>query len=476
MLFNSFEFLFLFLPFVCFIYYWLSSRCRSNQNRYVAEIFLLCASLFFYGNWRPEYLLLIAASIGVNYTISESMRAYRKLARPLLYSGIVFNVGLLGYYKYTMFFLSSVNAAVGTTFNVPEIVLPLAISFFTFQQISYLVDSYTQRPDKRSLVEYALFVSFFPQLIAGPIVHHAEMMPQFREPSKKLVNWDNIYSGAGLLTIGLCKKVLIADGLSPYVHILFDKLVNPTFAESVLAATAYSLQLYFDFSGYTDMALGAALMLNIRLPQNFNSPYLASSIQEFWGRWHMTLSRWLREYVYIPLGGNRKGPSRTLLNLFLVFLIGGIWHGAGWTFILWGVLHGIAIVLHRIWKTAGFSLPRYAAHVVTILFVFSAWITFRATDINIALDMYKGLAGLNGLGFQEHFITLLSDSRLPLKDLFMLIGAGSVVVFTKWNSHWWRDHLTPSKVKTLTLAAIFFGVYFTMLKSTYVSEFIYFQF
>ena len=337
MLFNSDIYVFFFLPLVFSAYFLL-----NNRNLFVAgKVWLVLASLFFYSYWNPKYLPILMGSIVVNYGFGyflqkswafggEAPSFFRKnLSRKgLLIVGILFDVGLLGYFKYTDFFLKNLNLFASTAIPLPNLLLPLAISFFTFQQIAYLVDAYSGGVGEHSPLNYCLFASFFPQLIAGPIVHHKEMMPQFSDSKKKTLDWCNTAMGLSLFSMGIFKKVVIADSLAVWANAGFDTGQILTFFEAWGTSLSFTFQLYFDFSGYTDMALGSAMLFNIKLPLNFNSPYKALNVQDFWRRWHMTLSRWLREYVYIPLGGNRRGETKVCFNLFLVFLVGGLWHGA----------------------------------------------------------------------------------------------------------------------------------------------------
>ena len=397
MLFNSHVFIFAFFPATVAGYFLL---CRLRLA-YAAKVWLALASLVFYGWWDVRYVPLILASIAFNYTVGRLLIAWGKPSsklsnhrKKLLAFGIAGDVLLLGYYKYADFFLENLNAAIGTDFPLLHIVLPLGISFFTFTQIAFLVDAYRQKAKEYDIVNYVLFVTFYPHLIAGPILHHGEMMPQFDRLRNKVWNWDNAARGIFLFCIGLFKKVVIADTFAGYANDGFAQA--RLFVESWTAALSYTFQLYYDFSGYTDMAIGIALLFNIRLPQNFNSPYKATSIQDFWRRWHMTLSRFLREYVYIPLGGNRKGRLRTYFNNMAVFLIGGFWHGAGWTFIMWGFLHGAAQIVQRIWSEWGRPLPRRLAWALTFLFVNVTWVFFRAESFDQALRLLRGMAGLNG--------------------------------------------------------------------------------
>lgn len=327
MLFNSFEFIFLFLPIAFLLYFLLNKFGHAT----LAKAWLVAASLFFYSYWNVKYLPLMLVSLIVNYFIG--MRLVKHKSKLLLTVGLIFNIGMLSYFKYYDFFLQNVNALIGTHFTLLSLTLPLAISFYTFQKIAFLVDTYRGETKACHFLDYALFVTFFPQLIAGPIVHHAQIMPQFADSSKKRWQSKYIVLGIFVFAVGIFKKVGIADVLSPLVHEGFDVQQSLTFVEAWLSSLAFTFQLYFDFSGYSDMAIGIALMFNIKLPQNFNSPYKAVNIQDFWHRWHMTLSQFLTKYVYISLGGNRKGITRTYANIMIVFLISGLWHGAGWTFV-----------------------------------------------------------------------------------------------------------------------------------------------
>jgi D-alanyl-lipoteichoic acid acyltransferase DltB (MBOAT superfamily) len=335
LLFNSYEFIFAFLPITFFIYFYLNHKRLTEASK----VFLVVSSLFFYSWWNPVYLPLILVSMVFNYVIGTSLtkdEEHKKVSKKqLLTIGIVGNIGLLGYFKYSDFFIGNFNLAFGSDIPLLHLALPLAISFFTFQQIAYLVDSYRQETKEYDFLNYAVFVTFFPQLIAGPIVHHKEMMPQFANARNKVKNYKNIALGLFIFSIGLFKKVVIADTFAVWARAGFDTATTLNLFEAWATSLSYTFQLYFDFSGYTDMAIGAALLFNIRLPINFNSPYKATNIQDFWRRWHITLSRFLKDYVYIPLGGNRKGNFRTYNNLMATFIIGGIWHGAGWTFVFW---------------------------------------------------------------------------------------------------------------------------------------------
>lgn len=402
MLFNSAEYIFYFLP-ATLVVYFLLQRIATGT---IARLWLVGCSLFFYGWWRPEYLVLILLSIIFNFYVGRFIVSHsdRAIAKRALIVGIVFNISLLAYFKYANFAVEIFGSVVNYSFEPLDIILPLAISFFTFQQIAYLADCYSDHSGRYHFLDYVLFVCFFPQLIAGPIVHHKEMMPQFTSVSHRKLNLRNVALGAFIFNMGLFKKLVIADTFAIWANAGFDSQIELQLLDAWLVSLSYTFQLYYDFSAYTDMAIGAALLFNIRLPINFNSPYKASDIQDFWRRWHMTLSRWLRDYVYIPLGGNRTGPSLTLANLFLTFLIGGIWHGAGWTFVLWGALHGIATCVHRLWTKAGLQMSRSLGLACTFLFVHVAWVFFRAENVTDAFRVLRGMAGLNGLALSNEFV------------------------------------------------------------------------
>lgn len=396
MLFNSYEFIFIFLPITLILYFWLN---KYNKNK-LAKAWLVIASLYFYSYFHKSYLILITISILVNYFIGQKLSSnkYNVIQRKiLLIIGVVFNLGGLGYFKYYDFFVSNINALLGTNFTLLHILLPLGISFFTFQQLSFIVDSYKRYDLTYDFLDYCLFVTFFPQLIAGPIVLPTEMLPQFEAEENKKINWENMNKGLYIFSIGLAKKVIIADTIANFANAGFDMMDKLNFIEAWLTSISYTLQLYFDFSGYCDMAIGIGLMFNIILPANFNSPYKSTNIQEFWKRWHMTLGRFMTNYLYIPLGGNRKGEVKTLRNLFIVFLASGIWHGAGWNFIIWGMLHGICIVIHRVWKNSGRKLNKLVGWFITINLVNIFWVFFRAQTVTDAMKVIKGMFDINNL-------------------------------------------------------------------------------
>lgn len=401
MLFNSYAFLFAFLPATCLVYF--------SLNRWVPGraglVWLFAASCFFYAYWNWRFLPLLLGSILFNFAVGRLLQqqAQTPAAPPPLAGlvvGVVANLALLGYFKYADFFVANVDALLGAHWLLPHVILPLGISFFTFTQIAFLVDAHRGWSRELSFINYGLFVSFFPHLLAGPILHHAEMMPQFAEAENKRFNASNFWVGMTLLIVGLAKKVLVADEIAPWASAGFGHAAQVEFIDAWMAALAYTLQIYFDFSGYTDMALGMAWMLNIRLPLNFASPYQSRNIQEFWRRWHMTLSRFLRDYLYIPLGGNRRGPRLALLFVLTTFALGGLWHGANWTFVAWGVFNGLGVIAVQVMDKAGWSLPRGAAWAATVVFTIVAWVFFRASNLDDALHIIAVMFGARGAGMR----------------------------------------------------------------------------
>jgi len=402
MLFNSQVFIFLFLPMVLLGYYGLR---KITASRHFPLLWLLLASLFFYGWWEARYLVLLLTSITINFILGNIL--YRSGKKRLwLVIGISFNLALIFYFKYANFVVDNVNWGFGKDWEFEDIILPLAISFFTFQQIAWLVDIYKNKVAIPSFYNYALFVSFFPQLIAGPIVHHSEVMPQFEKPVVSSQAWHNMSIGLTLFTLGLFKKVVLADHFALYATPVFEAAGRGeviTFLEAWVGVLSYTFQLYFDFSGYSDMAVGLARMLGIVLPLNFFSPYKAQNIRQFWQRWNITLSRFLRDYLYIPLGGNRVRAARISVNIMLTMLIGGLWHGASWTFVAWGGLHGFYLVIHRRYETRRSLRPgKFIPHPmlgasITFLAVTLAWVLFRAESFASSIIIYKGLFGFSGL-------------------------------------------------------------------------------
>ena len=428
MLFSSYPFIFLFLPLVIFVFFGVGV---FGYHR-VALTWLVVASLFFYGWWNPAYLGLLIGSILFNYAVGITLTNHStdKPVRKkwILIFGVGCDLGLIGYFKYANFFIDNVNKLISGNIFLDKIILPLAISFFTFQQITFLVDAYRGETREYNFLHYCIFVTFFPQLIAGPIVHHLEMLPQFAKESIYRFNHRCFAIGITIFAIGLFKKVILADGIAPYASPLFDAALagtTITFFEAWAGSLAYTFQLYFDFSGYSDMAIGLAQLIGIRLPLNFNSPYKSKSIIDFWHRWHMTLSRFMRDYVYFPLGGNRKGKTRALTNLLITMLLGGLWHGAGWTFVIWGGLHGIYLVINHVWRFFKQALnieintwwSWSAARALTFIVVVVAWVFFRSESLNGAFAIIKGMAGMNGFCLKDTWAQNLGSLSSILEQL-----------------------------------------------------------
>ena len=413
MLFNSYEFIFLFLPLTLVGALYLGRR----KEPWLVTAWLNVASLFFYGWWNPPYLWLIASSIMVNYLIGRRLLnegAGRSERKWTLIAGIGVNLSFLGYFKYAAFFIENWSTLTGFELHIAPIILPIAISFFTFTQIAYLVDAYRGEVRDNDFLRYCLFVTFFPHLIAGPIVHHRELIPQFARKGLCRLRLKAVAVGVTIFVIGLFKKVVLADGVAQYSTPVFDAARDGailSFIDAWGGALAYTFQLYFDFSGYSDMAIGLARMFNVRLPINFNSPYKAVNIIEFWRRWHMTLSRFFREYLYIPLGGNRRGIPRQYANLLGTMFLVGLWHGAGWTFIVWGGMHGASLLINHAWRRfrqfMGQDLQqsslfgRGMARLVTFLAVIVGWVFFRAEDCDVAVHMLQSMLGSNGVSLPE---------------------------------------------------------------------------
>lgn len=406
MLFTTAAFLLLFLPIV-----WCGFFLIGKWRESWAASWLFLASMVFYGVWMPQYTLLLLASIGLNFylgqRIGENRASNSGSAKAWLCLGVSINLGLLAYYKYANFFVDNLSAAFDLHWQMSRVLLPIGISFFSFTQIAFLADAYLKGVRELRFSHYGLFVTYFPHLVAGPVLHHAQMMPQFADSKTYRLNGANVAAGLCILLMGLFKKVVLADGIAPYADAIFkpaDAGLTPDSLEAWMAALAYSLQLYFDFSGYSDMAIGISLIFNVRLPFNFNSPYKAESISEFWRRWHISLSNFLRDYLYIALGGNRKGPVRRYLNLATTMVLGGLWHGASWSFVLWGALHGAYLMLNHGFRTlcgpvlslrlGRNPLYRLSAWCLTMVSVVVAWVFFRAETLAGALRLLEAMAGV----------------------------------------------------------------------------------
>lgn len=404
MLFTTATFAFVFLPLVLAGYYLLGRRSPTW-----AAAWLLAASVFFYGYWMPVFTLLLLASIAGNFAFGKRIAQTKvgsRAANIWLTAGIVFDLGLLAYFKYANFFVANLDALLGTHWGPLKVILPIGISFYTFTQIAYLVDTWARKVNEARPIHYGLFVTYFPHLVAGPVLHHAQMMPQFADAAVYRFDAARFFGGLCIFALGLFKKVVIADGIAPYADAVFrpaDAGLVPSTEEAWIGALAYTFQLYFDFSGYSDMAIGLSWMFNICLPFNFDSPYKALNISDFWRRWHISLSTFLRDYLYIALGGNRKGKVRRYVNLALTMVLGGLWHGASWSFVLWGALHGAYLVANHAFRALVERLglaPRLGrsrvfavlAWSVTALAVVVAWVFFRAETMGGALRILQAMA------------------------------------------------------------------------------------
>ena len=439
MLFNSHVFLFAFLP-IAFSVYWLLVNVIDGQW---ARFWALIASLFFFAWWNPSDLLVLGGSLVGNYVVGRMLFARPARSAPWLLSiGVAGNLLLLGYFKYTKLIVATFDWLVGGSFSIGEIILPLAISFFTFNQIAYLVDCHVGDGAHYAFVDYCLFITFFPHLIAGPIVHHREMVPQLI--SIRRCDPMFVAQGITLFVLGLAKKVLLADNVAVYAKAVFDSASLggvPTFLDAWLGALAYSAQLYFDFSGYCDMAIGLGMMFGIIFPLNFASPYQARNIAEFWRRWHMTLSRFLRDYLYIPLGGNRRGRARTSLNLMITMLLGGLWHGAAWTFLAWGGLHGLYLLIHHRFRCIrerrkfgqwlDHGVGAMACWGVTFLCVVFGWVLFRADSFDTAMHIWGGMLGVNGIVLSARHFSVLQ--QIGLDPSALGVFADSLIINPSMN-------------------------------------------
>lgn len=473
MLFNSFTYIFVLLP-AAIAGYFLLGRCKySPLSRY----FLLAVSLLFYIYGGLQYLPSLIFSIGINYGVGEAILRYGNTVKAdgkkiLLVVGAVFNILFLGVFKYADFFVANINDFIKAEIAPLKLIMPLAISFYTFQQIAYLVDCYRGDAQKSSLLDYCLFITFFPQLIAGPILRQREIMPQLNQFLLPKIDYKNFTLGFVLFSFGLVKCVVFADTFGLWADSGFKYGVSYTFTEAWISSLSYTFQIYFDFSGYTDMAIGSAYFFNIRLPFNFNSPYKAINIQDFWRRWHITLSRFLRDYIYIPLGENRKSEIVTCGNILITFLIGGLWHGAGWTFILWGAMHGLAYVIYRIWQRWDVKLPKLIAGFITFNFINISWVFFRSESVKDAMNMLKAMIGFTtftgGILFEN-----ISGKQKDFGWIIFVISL--IVIFFMKNTNSLTERFQPTHWRlAYQVAIILLGLLF--LNSIMPKEFIYFDF
>lgn len=489
MLFNSYIFVLLFLPLCLSGNYILGHHFNANINK----IFLLTMSLWFYGYFNPAYLILIIVSILVNYSVYKGIMycrgSFPALKCFLLIVGLLFNLGMLFYYKYFDFLLKNINFLFRENFPLQNLILPLGISFFSFQQISFVIDTYKGEVENYSFFDYAMFVTYFPQLIAGPIVLHKELIPQFREVGKRQISWENLSKGLYQFVGGLAKKVLVADTFGKVVNWGFSDITLLDSTNAVLVMLSYTFQIYFDFSGYCDMASGIGSMMNIELPINFNSPYKAVSIVDFWNRWHITLTRFFTKYVYIPLGGNQKGEGRMYINIFIVFFISGLWHGANWTFILWGGLHGIFMIITRWYQKKGKKINKVIGRGITFLFINLSWIVFRANSVSDAGKFYTKIFQFNWNGVNSKILSSFQFDTLQLilgklfhiaiPEIVILILLALLFIVTFWIVMYTENLGTKAKNfspnsknlwSTVILAVL------SILSFSEVSTFLYFNF
>lgn len=482
MLFNSYIFVFLFLPLVLAGYFALNRVKKYDW----ANVYLILMSLWFYGYYNSSYLMVICTSVLANYVLTQLMDRVEKenLRKLILGAGILGNAASIFYYKYYDFFVENINVIFGTSYQLKHVILPLGISFFTFQQMSYLVDSYRGQTKDYGFIEYALFVVFFPQLIAGPIVLHNEMIPQFRDRAKRTINSTNMARGIYIFALGLAKKVLIADTFSRAVTWGFGTVSTLSSMEAIIVSVSYTLQLFFDFSGYCDMAIGIGYMFNVQLPQNFNSPHKANSIVDFWARWHMSLTRFLRQYVYFPLGGSKKGTVRTYINIMVVFLVSGIWHGANWTYIVWGLLHGILNCLNRIFEKQWNKVHVVVQWIATFGTISGLLVIFRSRTLAEAATFLKKIIWLGDFSirndlkrcFELYELRLLDvnkmfTSRIDGFYMWGILLLGFMLILNAKNSS--EIEFKPTKTKCVFTVVLLF---WSIISLAGVSEFLYFGF
>ncbi|MGE5543996.1 MAG: MBOAT family O-acyltransferase [Bacillota bacterium] len=467
MSFNSFLFILAFLPVVLIVYQLLIRRNRITESK----LWLVAVSLFFYGYAGLSALAVLVVSMLVNYLVPRRFfppgKTRTEAEKRWLIIGIGANIGLLAYLKYFDFALSVLGGLVHLSFHPPQPFMMLGISFITFQQIAFLIDAYRGQVESYNLIDYFVYITFFPKIVSGPITRYGYLVPQLQE--SKALNAENLAKGLYVFCIGLFKKVVIADTLAKLAAAGFDTNTQLSMIEGWITSLSYTGQIYFDFSGYTDMAIGVALMLNIKLPFNFNSPYRAVSIRDFWGRWHITLTRFLTDYLYIPLGGSREGELKTLRNIMITFLISGVWHGASWTFVFWGFLHGLAMVVQRLWQKLGIKLPRLLAWFITFNFVNVAWVFFRAADFTDALRVLHGMFYPAAWGGFNVF-TSIGAANLYLTIPVAIIAV--VMLLLKQNSNSFTLDISPMNRKVYLLAILVI-VSVLFLNSSVPKEFIY---
>jgi D-alanyl-lipoteichoic acid acyltransferase DltB (MBOAT superfamily) len=484
MLFNSYEFIFIFLPLAFGVYFFLNAKVSALS----AKIWIIFASLFFYSWWNINYLPLIILSILVNFFISQALMKEPKAKKFYLLTGLAFNIGLLGYFKYMDFFISNWNWGFSADIPLLHLALPLAISFYTLQQIAYLVDSYGGLVKEKNFLNYTLFVTFFPQLIAGPIVHHKEMMPQFASEKNNSLNYNNIAAGFFIFSLGLFKKIIIADTFAQWTNAGYAHADVLNMLEAWVTSLSYTFQLYFDFSGYTDMAIGAALLFNIKLPQNFNSPYKATGFIDFWQRWHMTLTRFITTYIYKPFlkSLGKVSFEKAMFASIFTMLIAGIWHGAAWTFVLFGLLHGLGITINHYWKKSKIKMPTWLAWFITFNFLNLSFVIFRAPNMQTATEVFSAMFGGNGLVLSEKYFSFLSSfegSFFKFSAVFPHIEGSSIttvaIILALMTVLAFKNSTAFLKEFQSTRLSLAFGLFLFILATSFmsrISEFLYFNF
>ena len=484
MLFNSYIFILGFLPLTLIGYYLFG---KGRHGAYVSKCWLIFASLIFYSYWNFSYLALIVSSILFNYFLTDQIvrSEHPKFKKMFFLLGISFNLFLLGYFKYKSFFIENINVIFDSSFNFTKIALPLGISFFTLQQIAYLVDVYEGIAKKVQFHKYSLFVCFFPQLIAGPIVHYKEVMPQFDDHKNKSFIPKNFSLGIYVFVIGLSKKVLLADTFSKWANFGFNQTDVFHFFHAWGTSLSYTMQLYFDFSGYSDMAIGLGLLFNINIPKNFNSPFLARNIIDFWTKWHITLSQFITTYIFTPIlrSFSKFNFKNSMISIFITMCIAGLWHGAAWTFILYGAMHGLVIVINHMMKKRKIKLPKWLAIFLTFQFINIVFTVFRAEEISKAWAIFKGMFGFTYVKFPKGILpeNVLVDLNLNVGSLMtnnenlnlVMLIICLYIVFKNKNSMQLAKEFKGRKIDALWISFLFV---LSLMGLNRVSDFIYFNF
>ena len=486
MIFNSYVFI-LFMIIVFSVFFILKDKKIKGQS--LKKIWLFIASIIFYSYGCIEGLPILAFSIIFNYFIGNKIKKTEgKKKKRIFIFAVIINLLILVFFKYTTFLINSINGVAGTDFNFTNIILPLGISFYTFTQLAYIIDVYKGFKENYSILDYSLFVMIFPSVTSGPITNHKEMIPQFSKKSK--LNFENIAIGLSLFIIGLFKKVIIADGIAPWVNEVFANTESISFLEAWIGALGYTFELFFDFSGYSDMAIGIGKIFNLDFPINFDSPYQSNSITEFWRRWHISLSTWIKNYIYIPLGGNRKGEVKKYRNLLITMTLCGIWHGAGWNFVFWGALHGIYQIINNLWKKTKIKIPKIVGRILTFFSVMVGWIFFRAETFKDGINVFKklfdfnniiiGKQNINDFGFLEKFgikfdniVSSFSIPKVAAIIMLILIVVMFIPSSQKIVDKFFKNN-KRSAIFAIVLGIIAVFVLFNLEKSQ--STFIYYNF